>query len=196
MNLQFLGDALDHWKGSVFEELQKSNLLYNFKVDLLASDANYWQQKDYNIFSQLLRIFPDQIIAHQHTLQSDRKSYFQEIPGYGDLFLDPDTGIKTGSVKDEYQYLFPSELFNLLNKDNKRLIIVYQHVRAQKVRNRVEQVLNVLQKHQSTYFCTSYDSGTVSLLFFSLDRQRIQNITAHYRAFLGRHADNRIGQWI
>lgn len=196
MNLKFMGDALDHWKGSVFERLQKSNLLHNFKVDPLASDAANWQQKDYELFSQLLRIQKEQIITHERALQSDRKRYFLEIQDDGDLFLDPDTGIKTGNVNDQSQYLLPSELFNLLNKNKNRLIIVYQHVRAQKVRLRVEQVLATLKEHQSDYYCASYESGSVALLFFSLERKRIQNIIAYFVNFLGHHSDNRIGQWI
>jgi hypothetical protein len=33
MNLTFLGDALDHWKGSIFESLQKGGILPDFAVD-------------------------------------------------------------------------------------------------------------------------------------------------------------------
>jgi len=48
MNLQFLGDALDHWKGSVFEALQNSLLLKGFRVDAMASDSEKWEQNDHS----------------------------------------------------------------------------------------------------------------------------------------------------
>jgi len=38
MNLRYLGDALDHWKGSLFESLQQANILHDFAVDAMASD--------------------------------------------------------------------------------------------------------------------------------------------------------------
>jgi len=120
MNLQFLGDALDHWKGSVFESLQQSNLVRGFKVDAMASDAEAWQQNDYTLFAKLLRIHERQIVIHKHTLDGDRNRYFDEIPADGDLFLDPDIGFKTGSVKDARQYLKPTELFYLLGKRKDR----------------------------------------------------------------------------
>ena len=54
MNLQFLGDALDHWKGSVFEGLKKAGALAGFHVDAMASDAKMWRPQDWILFSKLL----------------------------------------------------------------------------------------------------------------------------------------------
>lgn len=56
MNLAFLGDALDHWKGSLFESLQKGGILQNFAVDPMASDLAAWTPEDFSLFSTLLRI--------------------------------------------------------------------------------------------------------------------------------------------
>ena len=98
MNLRFLGDALDHWKGSLFELLQKTNQLHNFVVDPTAADWGSWQPEHVDAFARLLRIDRRQIILHNASLK-DRTMYFNEIRSEGDLFLDPDTGIKTGRFR-------------------------------------------------------------------------------------------------
>ena len=103
MNLRFLGDALDHWKGSVFEGLQNSNILEDFPVDAMASDIDNWRPEDWSLYAKLLRVRESQIVEHKATLERNRKKYFDEIPISGDLFLDPDTGVRTGSYNREIQ---------------------------------------------------------------------------------------------
>lgn len=39
LNLRFLGDALDHWKGSIFERLRDGGIVQNFAVDAAKADA-------------------------------------------------------------------------------------------------------------------------------------------------------------
>jgi len=195
MNLQFLGDALDHWKGSVFEILQKSGQLVNFRVDAMASDAEDWGPSDWNLFSSLLRVRPDQIIPHRNSLKGSRANYFQEISESCDLFLDPDTGVQTGAVNNPWQYLRPIELVALLDKNPKHVVAVYQHVRAQATRVRVQQVLTSIKIINQGFFCTSYESGTVALLFISFDRSRVKSINNCFGALLGKHADRRVGLW-
>ncbi len=75
MNLAFLGDALDHWKGSLFESLQKAGCLRHFAVDPMASDWAAWQSEDISLFARLLRVDESQIIRHKVSL-SNRKQYF------------------------------------------------------------------------------------------------------------------------
>jgi len=195
MNLQFLGDALDHWKGSVFEQLQQAKQLLDFRVDAMASDSDKWTSVDWSLFASLLRVTPVQIVKHKATLSKTRDDYFAEVPQNGDLFLDPDTGIMTGSVKDLRQYLKPCELIRLLEADQSRMLGVYQHVRAQRTRDRVEQVLAAVRAVRKVFYCASYESGTVAMLFFSLDKSRVASLERYYRAFLGKHADRRIGIW-
>lgn len=195
MNLKFLGDALDHWKGSVFEGLQRENLFRDFRVDAMASDAVAWQQTDYELYAKLLRIHVHQILSHKNTLDNPRHRYFAEIPPACDLFLDPDIGFKTGKLKDLRRYITASELFSLMEKHKERIVVVYQHVRGKTTRDRVEEVLLTLRNTQPQFFCASYESGTVALLFFSFERGRIVAITKYFRTFLLSHANNRIGQW-
>ncbi len=191
MNRQFLGDALDHWKGSVFEGL--GGCLMNFRVDAMASDAERWKRQDWSLYANLLRTQPEKILYHRYSLVRDRNAYFKEISGGCDLFLDPDTGIKTSRVKEPYKYLCPKELLALLNTDRNRVVIVYQHIRGKKTRERVEQVLEVIRLHKQEFYCTSYESGTVALLFFSMTRRRVKAIADSFVTLLGSHAKSRIG---
>jgi hypothetical protein len=195
MNLQFLGDALDHWKGSVFELLQRESVLNDFRVDPMASDAPGWKPADSKLFARLLRVNERQLVTHECDLCDNRVGYFEEIPRQGDVFLDPDTGIKTGSVKRLEQYLLPSELFQVLGPGSERVVVVYQHVRAKKVRERLEEVLAVLKKSNNRFACTSYESGTVAFLFIGRSRHRIAKIRDCFLLLLGTHAANRIGYW-
>lgn len=193
MNLKYLGDALDHWKGSVFEALQREHLLHDFKVDEMASDSEEWGKQDYGLYAKLLRIDQRQLVVHMDTLSGNRDKYFKEIPVDGDLFLDPDTGFQTGAVKKPQQYLTTVEFLDLLKRD--RIIAVYQHVRAKHTRDRVEEVLRVLCDKGSGFFCTSYESGTVAFLFFGLHATRVKAIRDYFQLLLGKYADKRVGYW-
>ena len=195
MNLQYLGDALDHWKGSVFESLQKAQVLKGFQVDPMATDAHAWKLEDRVLFARLLRVEESEIVHHTYNLCKDRDRYFSEIPSVGDLFIDPDTGIVTRYVKHVEQYLRPQELFNILEAHQRRIVVVYQHVRAKKTRVRIEEVLKRLREEQKPFYCTSYESGTVALLFFALEKDRVIAVQECFQRFLGVHALNRVGFW-
>jgi hypothetical protein len=68
LNRKYLGDALDHWKGSLFEHLQATGILRDFAVNPMASDLSDWQPRDFSLFAKLLRVKPNQIVQHHHTL--------------------------------------------------------------------------------------------------------------------------------
>ncbi len=194
MNLRYLGDALDHWKGSVFEHLQRENVLKNFLVDPMATDDLKWNRDDSGLFARLLRIEERQLVQHARDLTRHRQSYFAEIPPTGDLFLDPDTGIRTGRVDKSEQYLLPSELFEVMKTEEDRLIVVYQHVRA-KTRPRLEKVVAVLREQDREFSCCSYESGTAALLFFSRTGARTDAVRDCFGSLLETHSGKRIGYW-
>ncbi|MGA2404436.1 MAG: hypothetical protein ABSG91_22485 [Syntrophobacteraceae bacterium] len=200
MNLRFLGDALDHWKGSIFEQLERTGVFQDFAVDPMASDGGSWQADDWKLFARLLRINPSQIIMHQMNeskLIDDRQSYFSMLTHRGDLFLDPDTGIATCRVNvcQRPQYLMPQELVELMEAEKERIVAVYQHIRAKKTRERLEEILEVVRTDHSRFACCSYESGTVAMIFFSQSIERIQSVKNHFRSELGRHASGRINLW-
>jgi hypothetical protein len=189
LNLKFLGDALDHWKGSLFESLQAAGALQNFAADPMASDLRLWKSEDFTVFANLLRVSPSQIIQHQVTLRQ-RATYFAEISHRGDIFLDPDTGIATGRAKTTH--VSPSEIGHLLDSPTNRLLAVYQHVRGHRVSVRVDAVLRALQGQIGRFSWTSYESGTVAMLFLSRTPERTEQATDHFKGILGRHFSGRV----
>ena len=187
MNLDFLGDALDHWKGSLFESLQAKRVLREFAVDPMATDLPRWKPEDFSLYARLLRIEPCGILKHSIPL-SVREAYFGEIRHSGDIFLDPDTGVATG--KCSAKHISPAEIAKLLRTD--RLVAVYQHVRAQRVADRVDAVCAAVQnKVPNVYWC-SYESGTVAMIFLAFSQERVAEVRNHFVEWLGRHSEGRI----
>jgi len=123
-----------------------------------------------------------------------RERYFLGIPRTGDLFLDPDTGIKTRGSTHE-KYLLPRELFELIEPERDRLVIVYQHsAHGSKMHDRVKRVLAKLAEQKRPFSCSSYESNTVALLFFSMTAERTQSVRDCFaRLTRGTDAANRIG---
>ncbi|MGD0827224.1 MAG: hypothetical protein ABSA09_03970 [Desulfobaccales bacterium] len=198
MKLEFLGDALDHWKGSVFEGLQSSNVLNGFRVDAMISDIGNWAPEHLSLYAKLLRVKSHKIVEHKGTLDRNRKEYFDEIPRSGDLFLDPDTGIMPCSGGD-IRHLKHEELFSLMNYEGKRVVAVYQHgSHTMSLKSRVEDVLNMLRSVHPNCYCASYYSSScnVTLLFFSFQRNHIESVNRYFHKLLGSHGDKRIGLWI
>jgi hypothetical protein len=189
MNLEYLGDALDHWKGSIFESLQKGNVFSDFAVDPMITDISCWQPADYLLYAHLLRIKAEQIIRHNHPLQA-RHSYIGEIIHQGDLFLDPDTGVATSKAGEKY-VLF-QDIDGLFRRAPGRLLTIYQHIRAQRCADRVDNVTLALQSRIGRFFWRSYESPTVALLFLSRDRSRVAHVEQHFKSVLGSHANARI----
>lgn len=113
MNLEYLGDALDHWKGSLFEYLQSERVVRDLVVDPMATDADQWSDDDFALYACLLRVSVKQIIRHK-ALLADRSSYFAEIRQSGDLFLDPDTGVAAHGASPIAKYVKPREVAALL----------------------------------------------------------------------------------
>lgn len=195
MNLRYLGDALDHWKGSLLEHLQNGELLRDLAIDPMTSDDTKWQEEDWDLFARLLRVKRRQIVSHTHSLAGSRRSYFREIGHNGDLFLDSDTGIATGKVSTPVQYVLAPEVHDLLGREPARVVAIYQHIRAQRTRDRLQSVVAALQRPGLSFACCSYESGSVAMLFFSREQHRIDRIHDGFVSLLKKHADRRIYRW-
>jgi len=138
-----------------------------------------------------------QVIKHKADLDRNRKEYFEEIARSGDLFLDPDTGIMPRSGGD-IRHLKYEELFSLMNYERKRVVLVYQHgSRNMSLKSRVEDVVEMLRSGDpKKFYCASYYSSNVALLFFCFQRDRIEAFKGYFHKFLGPRAGNRVGVWI
>jgi hypothetical protein len=110
--------------------------------------------------------------------------------------LDPDTGIKTSGSAHE-NHLQPEELLEIMEIEKNRLVVVYQHsARGSKMRERVEGVLAALRERKTPFFCSSYESNTVALLFFSRTAERTQKVhECFFRLVRGTDAERRVGHW-
>jgi hypothetical protein len=195
MNLNHLGDALDHWKGSLLEQLTKAGALNDLRADPMLSDPDDWKPPDWPIFATMLRLEPRYILRHKHHLRDDRQDYFREITHSADLFLDPDTGIDTSQGKKPDQYIRPKELEGLLDVDPTRVLAVYQHIGRMKTRERLETIARVVRTEAGPLYCCSYESPTVAMVFFSRSHDRIQAIHGSHAALLGRHGAKRPMLW-
>ncbi len=196
MNLRFLGDAFDHWKGSIFSHLVQRKLLFGLRVDPMATDQADWTELDYSTYSQLLRVENSSLVEHRSNLQDDRHEYIQEtLHTKGDLFLDPDTGISTND-RPGIEHLKASELKAILDDSRDRLTMVYQHnSRGPGIHHRVDQVMTHLSKHGVEFHALAYESTSVAMLFFSSSTARLSAIARFYNQLLGRHAGRRVFQW-
>ncbi len=191
MNLKYLGDALDHWKGSLFEYLDNAGVLRGFAVDPMTSDHPKWKKPDFSLYAQLLRVKNTQIIPRRSTTLY-RRRYNGVTSHSGDLFLDPDTGIATGPVTQKNQYIMPREIASLLPESTDRLLAVYQHVSRQKVSSRVGVVIDRLTEKIDGFGWCSYESGTVAMIFISRHPSRTQDVATVFKTLLGRHVVQRV----
>jgi hypothetical protein len=193
MNRDHLGDALDHWKGSLFESLQKARVLKDFAVDPLASDLCDWEPQDFDLYARLLKVKLRQVLLHTRGIDDNRDQYFGEISHAGDLFIDPDTGVTTGRVTTKH--IRPAEIGRLLNSARKRIVAVYQHAaRGRQIENRVNEVVTAIRRECEEVQWSFYNAGTVAMLFLTRDCGRADTVSSHFRRFLGPSADWRIGQ--
>jgi len=192
MNLNYLGDSMDFWKGAVFVRLQEGGILEDFAVDPMLTDAKDWHTADFHLYADLLQIRPNQILRHKSTLSEYRKRYFDEIRHAGDLYVDPDTGIAPKHAGPAENYVRIGEIHKLLNSPSTRVLCVYQHVRAKKTRARVIELFAALRELNANIYSCSYESPNVAMLFLSLEQNRINQMKKYFRNYLGRHSDGRV----
>lgn len=190
MNSKYLGDALDHWKGSLIEYLSDEALVNNLVVEPMITDLMPWSTNDIETYRRLLRLKPsDQIYHDRSTFSGNRKEYFDELPDNTDLFIDPDTGIATGRALRKH--IKVSELNSLLGNLN-RVVMVYQHSAKSFFLERICEISEILSLNIRSVHCTVYESGQVAMFFMSRNKGRIQKIRDNLRVHLQGTAENRI----
>ena len=130
MNQRHLGDAQDHWKGSMIASL--GAWLRDVHVIPMFTDEDpvaSWSEAHLRLYARLLRVSRNRIMhAHTRFRASNRDEYFSalRLPADTDAFLDPDNGIAPESGGDA-KHVSPSDLATLLAADSRRVVLVYQH---------------------------------------------------------------------
>lgn len=195
MRRTFLGDALDHWKGSVLSVLAEGGCLRDLAVDAMLTDPNEWQQIDRDLYAALLRVPVEHIFIDLVAIAADRVAHFRELLHEGDLFLDPDTGVRTGWVLHHDRYVTPQEIETLLPPQQERLLVVYQHVRQRHVRDRVETVATALRTADAAIVGCSCESSNAALLFVSHSPGRVRCAYNALTAFFQPVAQRRVFLW-
>ncbi len=189
MNLNHLGDALDRWKGSVTGLIGSEDL----QVVPMLTDAHRWTQDCFEAYARLLRVKVDDILKKGRGdvfSKKTRKSYFCDL-GNHDLFLDPDTGIAPDE-KAKKEHISFSEIAALLAESRTRMLLIYQNASREK-----DWPLKKLQLFRSVRGFTecgtfAYDSGAVSMVAISQNRERIHKALACLKTWLGPVVSKRI----
>jgi hypothetical protein len=176
VNIAHLGDALDHWKGSMIEMLGDS--LRDLHVVPMFTDndpAACWTEVHLELYTRLLRVSRDRImLCHTPFQQSNRRDYFSELrlPAEADVFLDPDTGIAPDG-RGTAKHVRPQDLATVLPAGSRRIVLVYQH--SSHSRDFVEKALRqvVDSPRLSGVGAIAYDAGTVAMIFAARHQPRL-----------------------
>ena len=177
MQRKHIGNELDRMKGAVLGALQEKELLQGLVVDPMAGDASFWTAEHLNQYVRCLRLSRAHRIA-QHDVQwgtRKRDAYFAELDRYSgrNFFLDPDAGVATGKVKPSR--VKPDEVTKLLRDQN--VVAVYQHgAFGETIEQRVQTVVQTLQRCQPSIECLAYMEQQASLLFLTTARRRLLDI--------------------
>ncbi len=189
MKLAHLGDAMDHWKGSLIELIGDKRL----RVVPMFTDRDRWTQQHFETYARLLHRKPEDVLKKgKGNLFSSRTrhDYFCDL-GKHDLFLDPDTGIASDK-KAKKEHVSPSEIAGLLSESRSRVLLIYQH--ASRKKDGLREKLKLLRSAEGLRGCNifAYDSGAVSMVVISQNRQRSDEALARLKSWLGTVASTRI----
>ena len=180
MQLEHIGNELDRMKGAVLGELLEKELLQSLVVDPMARPASCWTAEHLNQYAESLRLDGTHQIA-KHGVQwgtRKREPYFAELDCHSgrDFFLDPDAGVATGK-KVKPNHVKPREVLDLLQDRN--VVAVYQHgARGQTIEQRVQTVVQALQRCLPSIECLAYMEQQASLLFLARQSVQLRDIEA------------------
>jgi hypothetical protein len=168
VNTRFLGDALDHWKGSIIQLLAAKELLKNLVVEPMITDERPWLHDDIETYRRLLGLESSNQIYHtRSTFSGKREEYFNLLPNDADLFLDPDIGIATGGAGREH--VKTSELRRLLTNSD-RVVMVYQHSARGPFHERLDGIKDIISHQIPNVHWSVYECGRVAVFFMSPNR--------------------------
>jgi len=189
MKLARLGDALDHWKGSLIELIGDKRL----RVVPMLTDRDRCTQQHFETYARLLHRKPEDVLKKEKGAlfsKRTRHGYFCDLEEH-DLFLDPDTGIASDK-KAQKEHVSFSEIARLLSESRSRMLLIYQH--ASREKDGLREKLNLLRSTEGLRGCDifAYDSGAVSMVVISQNRGRSDKALARLKCWLGPVAATRI----
>jgi hypothetical protein len=190
MNLDHLGDALGHWKGSLIELICTEGV----RVVPMLTDPDRWTEQHIETYARLLHLRPEDIFKKGDGdlfSSKTRDTYFRDL-GHQDLFLDPDTGIAPDDKDAEKKHIRTSEIAGLLSAAPSRMLLIYQH--ASRDKDGLRKKLILVRSTNGLAGCEifAYDSGAVGMVVISQNRERSHRALARLKCWLGPVASTRI----
>lgn len=194
MRLDWLGDALDFWKGSILAILRSSapkgtGLL----VIPMFSDAA-WSSDAVTTYASLLGVSPNSLCGTHHFQGRDRDQYFarayEKLATSGrkpDVFVDPDTGIALSRVA--HKHVSPAHLAPLLTTTN--VVAVYQHRPQFGTVNWIGTYLDRV-RNETRASVLAYQSAQVGMVFLTKSQRRRNALSKALSVRLGPGAKSRL----
>jgi hypothetical protein len=203
MNHDHLGDALDHWKGSIIKFLQENTETNSIHVLPMIPNRllPYWTKDHSTVYAQLLSLSPSAILRSDIGIypKKDRALYFT-INATNDMFIDPDNGVGAEDGGSD-KHITPSEIVALIPKNSTRLLLIYQTggqrgngetTSEKKALVHLKKTLNNLRMLIGEDSVFAYFGGQTSMIFVSRDVQRLQRISVLFSGLLGIVAKERL----
>jgi uncharacterized phage-like protein YoqJ len=195
MNKKHLGDAFDHWKGSLIQILSRKRIIQNLRVEPMITDNEQWGKNDSETYRKLLNLPSVERICHKDEIfvnrkQRKRKDYFGEIPKRCNLLIDPDTGIKL-SENTKKKHVKLCEIKELLD-DKRRVIMIYQHSQRKNNQETFDEINKEISKMTPKIHWCAYNGGQVAMIFISRKQNRIERIKKTLKSYLCGTAAKRI----
>lgn len=194
MQLKFLGDAFDHWKGSVLSRLVSARMLHGLMVVPMITDVEMWTQDDLTTYANLLYVNIKDVLNPEGLLNKGRDKYFGFVPNDADIFLDPDTGISTSKVTPKH--VAPKELADLITVNQARVLVIYQHSARGSFHKRLEEIIRHLQQKLPQTNACVYQCGWVAMIFLSANQHRIFSIQKYLKNLLRGKANERVWAYL
>lgn len=194
MNSRFLGDEIDHWKGSLILTLTEKRLISKVAVDPMVTDRQPWSQENLQAYGRLLHLGQNMICHADVTFSGRRRDYFAGIQHNRDLFLDPDTGISIDRQVHR-KHIKVSEICNLLNGhvNHNRVLMIYQHSPRRPFHEQLAQIGDALLNYnqENRWYCI-YEGRQVAMFFVSRNQKRIQRIQDCLRLYINDRERERV----
>jgi hypothetical protein len=192
MRLDYLGDSLDHWKGSLLGRLRAENLLRPLRVVPMLTDGALWSATHHAVYCAHLGLAVSDLISTKVFDGNVRADYFKHAAEQAcrdsDLFIDPDKGIEPSRCKKEHVSLL--NLCSLATGD--RLLLVYEQTKAygSNYASHVDKLSSRLGA--ASLFSVFWTGRQVAMAAISRDASRVAAIRRHWHSIVGPLAERRI----
>lgn len=175
MNLEHLGDALDHWKGGVIELLRDSLRDLHVVPMFTDNDPAVWNETRLKLYVRLMRVPRERIVGCDQPYHTrERHKYFAglNLPATADVFVDPDIGISSASC-GTCRHIRMDDLDRILG-DSQRVVLAYQHVH--RILDSVNQSLGRVVESLKGTSAFAYNVGPAAILFISRAEARLSDL--------------------